>query len=74
MAVKLFFVSGIQRTVDTADSARLDAAFFIVARRDPETGRVDTVLTLRSTDVIAAEVLMNGIATDYILARGETSE
>ena len=61
MPVRLFLSSGAQRTLDTADSARLDDAFFIVTRRDPRTGRVETLLTLRSVDVVGAEVLTNGV-------------
>ena len=72
MAVRLFLSSGTERTIDTADAARLDVHFFVVTRRDPGTGRVDTLLTLRSVDVVAAEVCTNGIRTDYVLGRGET--
>jgi hypothetical protein len=74
MAVRLFLSSGGERTIDTADSARLDDAFFMVTSRDPDTGRLDTLLTLRSTDVVAAEVLKDGVRTHYILGRGQTSK
>jgi hypothetical protein len=74
MAVRLFMSSGAERTIDTADSARLDDAFFVVTRRHPETGRLDTVLTLRSTGVVAAEVLEDGVRTHYVLGRGQTSK
>jgi hypothetical protein len=74
MAVRLFLSSGTQRTIDAADSAHSDDVFFVVTRRDSGTGRLDTLLTLRSTDVVAAEVLNGGVRTDYILGRGQTSK
>ena len=72
MAVRLFLSSGTERTIETADAARLDDFFFIITRRDPQSGRIDTLLTLRSADVIAAEVLTNGVRTDYVLGRGQS--
>lgn len=72
MAVKLYLLSGSQRMLDNADSARLDDGFFVVTRRDPTTGRVNTLLTLRSEDVVAAEVLKDGVLVDYVLGRGES--
>jgi hypothetical protein len=57
LAVRLFLSSGAQRTVESADAARLDDPFFIVTRRDANTGRVDTLLTLRAVDVVAGEVV-----------------
>jgi hypothetical protein len=74
VAVRLFVSSGTERTIDTADSARSDDAFFVVTRRDPVTGRLDTLLTLRSTDVLGAEVLEDGVRTDYIVGRGQSSK
>jgi hypothetical protein len=74
MAVTLFLSSGTQRIIEAADSARLDEAFFLVTRRDPGSARVDTLLTLRSIDVVAAEVLKDGVRTDYVLGRGQTSK
>ena len=73
MAVRLFLSSGTQRAIDAADSAHLDDAFFKVTKRDPGTGRVDTLLTLRSTEVFVAEVLRDGVVTDLILGRGQAS-
>jgi hypothetical protein len=70
MPVVLFLTSGGQRTVEAADSARLDGPFFMVNRKDPTTGRIDTVLTLRSADVIAAEILIDGVRVDYVLGEG----
>jgi len=66
MAVRLLLSSGGQRTIDAADSARLDGPFFLVRRRwYPDLNRTETVLTLRSEDVIGAEVL-KGVRIDYI--------
>ena len=66
MAVRLFLSSGSHRTVDAADSARLDGPFFLVRRWHPDLKRTETVLTLRSEDVIGAEVLKDGVRIDYI--------
>jgi hypothetical protein len=74
MVVTLFLSSGTQRIIEAADSAHLADAFFLVTKRDPGTGRVDTLLTLRSTDVVAAEVLKDGVRTDYVLGRGQASK
>src|SRR5207247_7657726 len=60
MAVRLFLSSGGQRTIDAADSARLDGPFFLVRRRYPDLNRTETVLTLRSEDVVGADVLKDG--------------
>ena len=72
MAVRLLLSSGDRRTVDGADSARLDGPFFLVRRSYPDLNRTETVLTLRSDDVIAAEVLKDGLRIDYIAGRGPT--
>lgn len=64
MAVRLFLSSGGQRTVDAADSARWDGPFFTVTRWYPDLNRTETVLTLRSEDVIGAEVLKDGVRID----------
>jgi len=66
MAVRLFLSSGRERTVNAADSTRLDGPFFLVRRWYPDLNRTETVLTLRSEDVIGAEVLKNGVRIDYI--------
>ena len=66
MAVRLFLSSGGERTVDAADSAQLDGPFFLVRRSYPDLNRTETVLTLRSEDVISAEVLKDGVRIDYI--------
>jgi hypothetical protein len=71
MAVRLFLSSEGQRTVDGADSARLEGPFFIVTRRYPDLNRTETVLTLRSEDVIGAEILRDGVRIDYIPGLGQ---
>ena len=71
MAVRVFLSSGGERTVDGADSARLDEHFFLVRRSYPEINRTETVLTLRSEDVIGAEVLKDGVRIDYIPGCGQ---
>jgi hypothetical protein len=59
MAVVIFPTSGAQRVVETADSARFDGPFFVVTRKDPFSARIDTLLTLRSIDVVGAEVFVD---------------
>ena len=71
-AVRLLLFSGGERTVDAADSAHLDGPFFLVRRSYPDLNRTQTVLTLPSDDVIAAEVLKDGLRIDYIAGRGPT--
>ena len=61
MAVTLFLCSGGQPTVDAADSARLNGPFFVVGRWHPDLNRTETLLTLRSEDVISAEILKDGV-------------
>jgi len=73
MAVRLFLASGGQRTIADADSAHADDAFFVVTRHDRNTGRVDTLLTLRSIDVVTAEIVRNGITIERVRGRGEPS-
>ena len=71
MAVRLILSSGGQRTIDAADSARLDEPFFLVSRWHPDLNRTETILTLRSEDIIGAEVLKDGVRIDYIPGCGE---
>ena len=71
MAVRLFLSSGGRRTVDAADSARMDGPFFLIRRRYADLNRPETVLTLRSEDVIGAEVLKDGVRIDYIPGCGQ---
>jgi hypothetical protein len=70
MAVKILMSSGETRTIDGADSARVDDGFFVITRRDLRTDRIDVVLTLRSQDVIGAEILTNGVRTGYVTGSG----
>jgi hypothetical protein len=74
MAVRILLTSGGRRTIDEADSAHLEHPFFLVTRRDPLTGRVETVLTLRSSDVIGAEILENGVKKDFVPGGGHSPE
>jgi hypothetical protein len=69
-AVTLLLSSGETRTVDGADSARLVDGFFEITRHDHLTNRIDVVLTLRSQDVIGAEILTNGVKTAYVIGKG----
>jgi hypothetical protein len=62
--------SGAIRIVDGADSAVLDDAFFVITRRDSRTGRIDVILTLRSEDVVGAEILSNGVRTAHVAGKG----
>jgi hypothetical protein len=71
MTVRLFLSSGELRTIDAADSARLDGPFFLVRRWYPALNRTETVLTLRSEDVIGAEVLKDGVRIDFIPGCGQ---
>jgi hypothetical protein len=74
MAVRLFLSSGEERTIDAADSARLDGYFFIISRRYPDGEQSKTLLTLPSPDVVGAEILIDGVRIDYIPGRGQTKE
>jgi hypothetical protein len=65
-AVKVLDASGEVRIIEGADSARLEDGFFEITRRDHRTNRIDVLLTLRSQDVIGAEILTNGIKTGYV--------
>ena len=68
-AVKLLMASGETRTIDGADSARLEDAFFLITRHAPRTDRIDVVLTLRSQDIIGAEILTDGVRTAYVAGK-----
>ena len=70
IAVRLLLASGDRRTIEPADSARLDGPFFIVSRWYPDLNRRETVLTLRAENVVGAEVLKDGVRIDYIPGRG----
>jgi hypothetical protein len=70
MAVKLFLTSGAERILETADAARLEGAFFVVTRWHSEIRQLETILTLRAEDVVAADVLKDGVSVDYVRGRG----
>jgi hypothetical protein len=69
-AVRLLMSSGAIRIVDGADSAALEGAFFVITRRDSRTGRIDVILTLRSEDVVGAEILSHGVRTAHVAGKG----
>jgi hypothetical protein len=71
MVVRLFLSPRGQRTVDAADSARLDGPFFLVRRWHPDLNRTEIVVTLRFEDVIGAEVLKDEVRIDYIPGCGQ---
>jgi predicted homoserine dehydrogenase-like protein len=73
MAVRIFLTSGAQRMVETADVARANGPFFEVTCRHAPSGQVHTVLTLLTKDVIAAEVVQDGVVTDYVMGGGKSS-
>lgn len=47
MAVRLFPSTGAQRTLETADAARLNAPFFLVTRRDPHPRTLKGTILIR---------------------------
>ena len=73
MGVRIFLTSGGERIVETADAARVSGPFFEVTCRHPLSGRIETVLTLRTQDVIRAEVVQDGVVTDYVLGGTQSS-
>ena len=72
-AVRLFLSSGQERSVETADGAHMDEHFFIVTRSHSGAGRIETMLTLRAEDVVAAEVLSEGVRIDYVPGKGQAA-
>ncbi|MGH9241443.1 MAG: hypothetical protein ACRD3G_25630 [Vicinamibacterales bacterium] len=71
MPVVLYLTSDEERKVEGADAARLDGGFFVVAKRRPGTGALETVLTLWAPDVIAADVTENGVTVNRVLGLGK---
>jgi hypothetical protein len=53
--------------VPTADGARADGPFFVITRPHTGSGRIETILTLRTQDVVAAEILKDGVVIDRVL-------
>ncbi len=70
MSVTLLLTSGGQRIIHRGDSARLDGPFFIVSHWDADRGQWETVVTLRAEDVIGAEIVKDGVKTEYIPGGG----
>ena len=73
MAVRLLWVSGGERVVEEADGARLEGPFFVITRRHSRRGERETVLTLPASDVVGAEIVINGTVTDYVAGGGKRS-
>ena len=70
-SVVLLLSSGERHTIQHADAARMEGPFFVVSRWYADLNRRHTVLTLRSQDVIGAEILKDGVRVDYVLGQGE---
>jgi hypothetical protein len=73
MAVRLLLAVGTERIVEAADSAQVDGPFFVVRRSYSDLNRTETVLTLRSEDVIGAEILKGGMVIAYVPGGGKRS-
>jgi hypothetical protein len=71
VAVRLILSSGAERFIESADTAHLDGPFFLVTKQRSNPNERDTLLTLRADDVVAAEVLKNGVRIDYVLDKGQ---
>ena len=70
MAVTLLLTSGERRVVKEGDAARMDGPFFMVTRWDVGLQRPQTVLTLRSIDVVSAEIQKDDATTEIVLGAG----
>jgi len=66
-------VSGGERVVEEADGARLEGPFFVITRRHSRRDQRETVLTLPASDVVGAEIVINGTVTDYVAGGGKPS-
>jgi len=71
MAVRLLFVSGGNRVIEGADGARLEGAFFVITRRHSRTRESETVLTLPTSDIVGAEIVIDGTVTNYVAGGGK---
>ena len=71
MAVRLFLASGAQRNVVEADGAHMDGPFFLVTRWDARLQCRQTVLTMRSQDVVSAEIEKDGVSVELVLGAGD---
>ena len=70
MAVRLFLASGGQRTLIEADGAQMEGPFFLITRWDARLQSRQTVLTMRSQDVVSAEILKDGESVAFVLGAG----
>ena len=73
MAVRLFLASGVGRVLVEADGAQMDGPFFLVTRWDARLQCIQTVLTLRSQDVVSAVIEKDGVSVDVVLGAGLTA-
>ena len=73
MAVSLVLASGARRDVN-GDGAHMDGPFFMVTTWDHQLQRIQTVLTLRSQDVVRADIQKDGVTTGYVLGAGLTQK
>lgn len=65
MAVRVLLSSGERRIVEAADAARERIFFEITQKRRAEL--THTVLTLRASDVVGAEIVKDGKVVDYVV-------
>jgi hypothetical protein len=72
MGVRLLLASGQYRTVE-GGGAQMDGAFFMVTQSSADGDRLYTVLTLRSRDVVMAEVQRDGAVVDVVLGAARDS-
>ena len=70
MAVRLFLASGVRRLLVEADGAHMDGPFFMVTRWDARLQCRQTVLTMRSQDVVSAEIETDGASVELVLGAG----
>ncbi len=70
MAVRLILASGVRRVLVEADGAHIDGPFFMVTRWDARLQCKQTILTLRSQDVVSADILKDGVSTEIVLGAG----
>ena len=70
MAVTLFLASGARRVIKEADHAYMDGPFFIVTRWYPDVQESHTMLSLRSQDVVRAEIQNDDGTIEHVLGAG----
>ena len=74
MAVKITMASGEDRIVNELDGAPMDGPFFLATRWYSNLQSSHTVLTLRSRDVVRAEIQKDDGTTEYVLGAGLPSK